>query len=156
MSKDNSAQDDGESKTAGFHDRLVSLIEEFDTLKDAGAVAGASGETVGRWKVGKSRVPFIAAAEMCAAQGQPLDWLAYGENFCHFKLNEQLLIALITGLEQGIADRKFTMSPRRKAQLVAIFYEYFEDNPAEMTNDTFISKVAGLGDSTDAINNTNV
>lgn len=56
--------------------RLSSAIELLGGLKSTSKIVGATDEQIGKWRDGKAKMPFSAAANIAERAGVSLDWLA--------------------------------------------------------------------------------
>ena len=67
--------------TAFVHDetRWRELLKAVGGLLAASRITGVSDEQIGKWRDGRSKAPFLAAAALCQAANISLEWLATGE-----------------------------------------------------------------------------
>lgn len=64
-------------------ERIDSLINLFETKKEASELAGVSVEQLKRWTRGLSKPPFTGIAKLCAAQNISLDFIYTGLSPAH-------------------------------------------------------------------------
>lgn len=64
----------------GLRRRLGQLLARFDTRKSAAEVAQKSVDQLQAYLKGRSAVPLLPIARLCAAKGVSLDWLASGQD----------------------------------------------------------------------------
>lgn len=55
------------------------VIDRLGGLRQAADLVGSHADTVGRWRDGRQKLPFHAAAALCQTAGLSMDWLAFGE-----------------------------------------------------------------------------
>lgn len=60
--------------------RFQRVIDRLGGLRQAADLVGSHADTVGRWRDGRQKLPFHAAAALCQAAGLSMDWLAFGED----------------------------------------------------------------------------
>lgn len=59
--------------------RFQRVIDRLGGLRPAADLVGSHVDTVSRWRDGRQKLPFQAAAALCQAAGLSMDWLAFGE-----------------------------------------------------------------------------
>lgn len=76
------------------------MIDSVGGLSRAGAIAGVTDETVGKWRDGKVKPPLLGIASIAIAAGRSVDWIIFGEEG-----GPELV-------EQGSVPPEFTLVPR--------------------------------------------
>ncbi len=114
--------------SADLGDRLSSAIEALGGLRAAGALAGVTDEQVSKWRSGRARLPFHAAAIWADETGISLDWLATGKEPKHRwqtasgDVAEDTLSGVIEEVDDFVAQTGNAWSAKKKARVVSAGY----------------------------------
>jgi hypothetical protein len=124
----------------GFTPELGNRITELYRLAGGQAVAAeiveSTSETLGKWKRGRARMPFLAAVKLCETAGRSLDWLATGrgpgldEGQAPFQgelLDEAQMRQCIETVIEGVAAFGLTRSAEEQAEMALKMYRVAQE-----------------------------
>lgn len=75
----NSLPSNDQAGAAGLGDRISAAVAKIGSLVEAGRIAGATDETVARWRREGSKPPFQAVVALCEAAEIRVEWMATGK-----------------------------------------------------------------------------
>jgi len=70
---------DGPTKALELGARIKTMVDAFDSIKEASAIAGVSRDQIYRYMSGETKPSFHAVARMAEIADVSLDWLWHGE-----------------------------------------------------------------------------
>jgi len=127
----------------GLGTRIEQLAQRAGAVETLAKRAGISRAVVYNYIAGKSVPSLERALVLARAGGVSIEWLATGEEIggkdatfaggavrkSAAAVNTGLLRVVLQGVEEGLALARRTMSPKKRAELVARLYEQYSDDP---------------------------
>ncbi len=136
-------------KDIGKRIRQVRVEKKLSQV-DLGKVLGISGAAVSKYETGDSDGGAINLARIAEIGSVSLDWLISGNGWCSFEAGgeikepitgykvdklPEIWLEIIVVVEEYLEEEKLTLSPQKRADLIAILYELFSEGE-EIDSDT--------------------
>lgn len=116
--------------------RIAQLYERVGGQMAASRIVGITDEQLGKWKSGKAKMPFWAAAMLCERAGASLDWLARGEAYEAAParqgtlqepgpepFEEDLMRDCIMAVEAVLDELGKKLTPEKRAEMIVLVYQ---------------------------------
>lgn len=127
---------EGPSSEFELGHRISVVVSAIGTQKKASEIAGVTSEQIGRWRNGATKIPLQAAAQLCAAAGRSLDWLAFGHDPDTPQQITQVdpidldtMEAVIESVMRELALQEKRLDPGDFGKLCRLVYEATRDKP---------------------------
>ncbi len=116
---------------------------------------GLKGATISKYENGESDAGAITLAEIAKLGDTTLDWLITGARddrerstdtpiTTDNQLDFDTLQATIAGVEDHLQNRKGSMAPAKKAELIATLYEMFSEEESKQVDKKTVAKLIKL------------
>jgi len=132
----------------------MSLKERFQkvisdsglSLPDFAEKVGVARNTLVRYRDGE-RSPSIEFLErICEVFNVDRSWLLLGESCTPGKasIDMDILTPVIAGVEKGLAGKNLVLAPDKKAQLIALLYDYYAKGEDEAVEEETVERYLKL------------
>lgn len=142
----------GPSSSAELGQRVTQMLDLLPTRKKAAEITRKNPDTITAWSKGEQLSTFDSLAELAAATGVSLDWVATGAGpmmradlvaevggkvvvmECKAQpapVDEETLSVAIQAVDEFLLERRLTLPPDKRAAVVATLYSLAADEESK-------------------------
>jgi transcriptional regulator with XRE-family HTH domain len=130
-----------------LYDRLKKVVSNSGlSLPEFAKKVGLARNTLVRYRDGERPAPWDFLERVCEEFSIDRAWLLLGDDAKKRSTPDmEILEAVISGVEKGLAARRLVLEPEKKARLIGLLYEYYaktEEMVGQETVERFLRLVA--------------